>query len=141
MVAVLFSLAGRIGRLTFWIGAIGLFLGLLAYQYLTGGLVLILIGYAIWAYPQAALLVKRLHDVNRSGWWALAPAAALVLGGVIFGLGDTAGTASPLRMISFSVPMACGIGFALGFLAWVGSKAGSVRENRFGPPPEPFDGD
>ncbi len=67
-------MVGRIGRLTFWIGTIGLFLGLLAYQYLTGGLVLILVGYALWAFMQAALLVKRLHDVNRAGWWALAPA-------------------------------------------------------------------
>lgn len=142
MVAVLFSMVGRIGRLTFWIGTISLFLGLLAYQYLTGGLVLILVGYALWAFMQAALLVKRLHDVNRAGWWALAPAAALILGGVGFNLfGGGAAAASPLRTVVFSAPVACGIGFALGFFAWVGSKPGSSRDNRFGPSPDPIHGD
>ena len=135
MGAVLFSFEGRIGRGIFLLASTGLFIGLLLYQFLTGGLWLILLGYAVWGYMQSALLVKRLHDVNRTGFWALAPAAALTIGGAVFSfIGDTP-TPSALRLVGFSVPLACGMGFVLGFLAFVGSKPGSSRENRFGDPP------
>ncbi len=134
---VIFSLVGRIGRTTFWIGSFVLFAALILYQLLTGGLVLILMGYAVWGYIQFALLVKRLHDVNRSGFWALTPGAALLAGALALSFAnDTAGPPSALWLLTFSLPMACGIGFALGFIAWVGSKPGSVSENRFGDPPD-----
>ena len=137
MGAVLFSFTGRIGRAVFLLSSAGLFLLLLVYQYLTGGWVLNYLGWAIWGYVQGALLVKRLHDVNRSGFWALAVGAALVIGGIVFSfIGGAEGTPSALRLVGFSVPMACAMGFTLGLLAFVGSKPGSSRDNRFGEPPE-----
>ncbi|WP_309645912.1 DUF805 domain-containing protein, partial [Phenylobacterium sp.] len=79
-VGVLFSYWGRIGRRTFWGASAGLFGFLLVYQYLTGGLILELMGWALWSYVQSALLVKRLHDVGWTGLWAVAPGGGLFAG-------------------------------------------------------------
>lgn len=137
--AILFSFVGRIGRRSFWLASVCLFLLLLGYQYLTGGIVLIVLGYLAWSYIQSALLVKRLHDVNRSGLWALTPFLAVGLALLAISIINGApARPGPLRLAAFSVPMACALGFMLGFAAWVGTKAGSGRDNRFGEPPLDF---
>src|SRR5262245_19398086 len=82
------SMKGRIGRQEFALGLFGLVLidmlvmriGRLVDsgpQYYVGApppagwpVLLMLIVASLW--PFAAILVKRLHDFNLSGWWALA---------------------------------------------------------------------
>jgi len=82
------STKGRIGRQEFALGIFGLVLidmivvrigvrltdsGPQYYQVnppLDGSLVRTLLAFSLW--PFAAILVKRLHDFNVRGWWALA---------------------------------------------------------------------
>ena len=69
--------------------------------------------------------VRRLHDFDRSGWWALAATAAP---GVVM---------LPLSAFSLSAAMAVGILTQLMLVIWIGVVKGDPDENRFGPPP-PF---
>ncbi len=84
---LLFSFEGRIGRKSFWLGAVILFLILLAgfFTYLTivgfdtvmnapvgsraSAIVSLMISLVLFA-PWLALLVKRLHDRGKPGWWS-----------------------------------------------------------------------
>ncbi|WP_192459344.1 DUF805 domain-containing protein [Musicola keenii] len=79
-----FSFRGRTGRRDFWLWmaiwlalTVGLFMlagaGLLNTQ--TAAFMLVAL---IW--PTAAVLVKRLHDRDKSGWWALLLVLAWMLG-------------------------------------------------------------
>lgn len=70
-----FSFRGRIGRRDFWIW-MGLWLALMAaaftlanYQLVAIQSIAFFIVALLW--PTAAVLVKRLHDRNKAGWWAL----------------------------------------------------------------------
>ncbi len=87
MKQLLFSFEGRIGRRSFWLGAVILFLILLAgfFIYLASvgfdtvmnapvgsrasAIVSLMISLVLFA-PWLALLVKRLHDRGKSGWWS-----------------------------------------------------------------------
>ncbi len=85
---LLFSFDGRIGRLKYWLGglvqAILLFiaviamLGFLSFNGLatvysltaTGWMALVAVWlFGVWTH--AALVVKRYHDLDKSGWWFL----------------------------------------------------------------------
>jgi uncharacterized membrane protein YhaH (DUF805 family) len=87
------------------------------------GLIVVVLG----AYPFAALLIKRLHDFDASGWWLIPLALPELLnsGGLAVGLGGTR-IAVWLEYISF----AGGAGLAV-IAAWPGTRGG----NRFGPEP------
>lgn len=75
---VLFSFQGRIGRSTFWIyallsylvffAAIGLFL---IFSILEGLAAFALVGIAVYIWVGFALMAKRWHDRNKSGWFML----------------------------------------------------------------------
>ena len=73
--------------------------------------------------PTIAVICRRLHDLDRSGWWQLAPWIPFVITFVfgIFGL-------------SFTIPMVITFcAFAL-LLFWL-VRRGDLMENRFGPDP------
>ena len=82
----------------------------------------VLILSAILLIPFPALLVRRLHDQNRSGWWAVAWAPA-VLTGIIKG-GEPIG-------IALGSLVGLGNLLVLAFLLW----PGSIGANRFGSNP------
>ncbi|MCY4435854.1 MAG: DUF805 domain-containing protein [Chloroflexi bacterium] len=83
--SVFFSFSGRINRVTFWAGQITLlavyFLGAIASetiyvatedtdaQYVVA--LMYLIGFALLLYCKFAILAKRWHDHDKSGWWSL----------------------------------------------------------------------
>jgi uncharacterized membrane protein YhaH (DUF805 family) len=59
--------------------------------------------------PNLALTVRRLHDVNFSGWWLLAPSGAMVLVSVLGSMLD-----SNVAAVLLLIPAAANIGlFAL----------------------------
>jgi uncharacterized membrane protein YhaH (DUF805 family) len=152
-----FSLQGRISRLGFWLGLIGVVLigsGLAAYllsevfgqniaalqpaalakpaQQLMALLSLILI------YPLLAVVTKRLHDRGRSMWNALPVVlACLIPAGVVFaGLTERVfavltGSANPVEIIGVAL---YGL-LLLVILIDLGLFAGEVGVNRFGPDP------
>ena len=78
-----FSLKGRIGRRDFWIW-IGLWLlamliifTLAGQNWLPTQTAAFAIVFLLW--PTAAVVVKRLHDRNKAGWWALLVVLAWML--------------------------------------------------------------
>jgi uncharacterized membrane protein YhaH (DUF805 family) len=74
--------------------------------------------------PLPALLIRRLHDQDRSGWWALS-----LLPSVLTGLARLYYGVEPATILWVFV--ALGNLSTLAFLLW----PGSVGENRFGPNP------
>jgi uncharacterized membrane protein YhaH (DUF805 family) len=72
------SFEGRINRKPYWLGSLTLmaaFMVLLLLLFALVGFFGLFIGYIILAilviYPSLALMVKRFHDRDKSGWWAL----------------------------------------------------------------------
>ena len=72
---VLLTFDGRIGRSDFWLkGVLPIFIFNLLIgaidSVITGG-VIALLGNIVAIYPTVAVVVKRFHDRNKTGWWAL----------------------------------------------------------------------
>lgn len=76
-----FDFSGRTGRASFWwtvltnmivIFALAIGAGLFAHSFL-GTLFkgLYAIYVLVWFIPDVAMLIRRLHDIGRSGWWIL----------------------------------------------------------------------
>lgn len=72
--------------------------------------------------PTLALLVRRLHDINRSGWWVVGPIAVLLAspgtGTVVDLIWSLASSAVLLTLIVFCC------------------RRGTIGPNRYGPDPE-----
>jgi uncharacterized membrane protein YhaH (DUF805 family) len=92
------SLDGRIGRRAFWLGFIVVGAGLIAADVISR-VISPSVGISVFlslvlVYPLVAVVVKRLHDRGRSGWWAALLAAPLGAGVAaayatrLFGLGE-----------------------------------------------------
>ena len=96
--------------------------------------------------------IRRLHDVNLSGWWAALPIVLLfVLVGAAIAFGgkdvvdalraiqsdDEAALAGPAANLFLIVALA-GMAIQFGFTIWLGIKAGTAGKNKFGEPPEPI---
>ncbi|RYF20411.1 MAG: DUF805 domain-containing protein [Oxalobacteraceae bacterium] len=85
--------------------------------------------------PSLAVLVRRLHDVNRSGWWALPipillPALFFLYAMTLFDLGSEAGKQI---ILSAGVLLVALTGFGISLLVWT-CRRGMPGPNRFGPP-------
>ncbi|MCL2891880.1 DUF805 domain-containing protein [Brenneria tiliae] len=128
-----FSFKGRIGRRDFWIW-LGIWLALMLLLFTLAGLKWLdtqSTAFALVAllWPTAAIVVKRLHDRNKSGWWALLLIVAWIL---------AAGNWYMLPAI-----WQWGIGRFLPILICVmvfldcGVFVGTSGDNRFGPQAEP----
>lgn len=102
----------RIGRQTFWIGHVVLWVVSLVVH----GLIAVLFGYEssagaglstvvalVLLYPSIAVGVKRLHDRDKSGWWLLLLIVPVI--GIIW------------------------------YIVEAGCLRGTVGQNRFGPDP------
>lgn len=90
MLNLLFGFSGRIGRGQFWVGfALALGSGALSVVGRLDGLsALAVAGLVGYLWLGAAAFVKRLHDLNSSGWWAvfaLVPLAGPVVMALICG--------------------------------------------------------
>ena len=91
------------------------------------------IDYASWGvlvllYPAVVLHVRRLHDMGRSGWLVLVPAALTVVA-----MGIWAGRISLGAQLDVIVPLAALVVF-LGFALWGCLARGQAETNTFGPP-------
>lgn len=88
--------------------------------------------------PGTAVLVRRLHDIDRTGWWALLSISSLVFLGVA-----AAGLANPELLadrLGNGGLAAVGIAFIVWLILMIGLlvftiTAGTEGENRFGPDP------
>jgi uncharacterized membrane protein YhaH (DUF805 family)/uncharacterized membrane protein YphA (DoxX/SURF4 family) len=91
------------------------------------------IDYASWGvlvllYPAAVLHVRRLHDMGRTGWLMLIPAALTVVAMGIWAERITLGT-----QLDVVVPLTALLVF-LGFALWGCLARGQAETNTFGPP-------
>ena len=89
--------------------------------------------YAPWAvlvllYPAVVLHVRRLHDMGRTGWLVLVPAALTLVAMGIWAKRISLGT-----QLDVVVPLAALVVF-LGFAVWGCLARGQAETNTFGPP-------
>jgi uncharacterized membrane protein YhaH (DUF805 family) len=145
---IFFSFQGRIGRLEFFLvtlllSLINSALALLEPEKRVAMIIVYAIVSAILLISSMALSVRRLHDLNRSGWWTLLPFA--VLGFVGFYMVVEATGLENQDMNGFAnliekdaVLFIGAIVFSLAFGAWIAFTRGSVGSNGFGPEPSLF---
>jgi uncharacterized membrane protein YhaH (DUF805 family) len=147
---LLFSIRGRISRTEFWVGMTVILaittLAVLIAGHRTGvrGLseffgIVAVIALAS-PFCLVAIVIKRLHDIDRSGWWALALLIPLLLGAVA--LIAFAGLREEGRIVEewkdfWTSALYVTAGLAIASLAYVITKLGFTRgtagTNRFGP--------
>ncbi|WP_409309321.1 DUF805 domain-containing protein [Pectobacterium sp. B1J-3] len=129
-----FSFKGRIGRRDFWVWialwllAMVILFTLSGQNWLDVQSTAFVIVALLW--PTSAMVVKRLHDRGKSGWWALLLVVAWVL---------ASGNWSMLPVvwqwgIGRFIPTLIGIMMVLDCGVFLGTKG----ENRFGPEAEPL---
>ncbi|AYG95212.1 DUF805 domain-containing protein [Brevundimonas naejangsanensis] len=144
--SAMFSFNGRLRRQHFWISWLILFgAGMVLGWIPVLGLLLSIV--LIW--PNLAITVKRLHDMGKSGWFALIPWVANVVG--FFMIIGAVGTAiitnpqafeneDPAVILSMLGSMMGGLSImllaGLVFLLWIGVSDSQKGDNRFGPNPK-----
>ncbi|HEY0623773.1 DUF805 domain-containing protein [Sphingomonas sp.] len=133
-----FEFRGRSRRIEFWafflwwlIASIVLRLieGLFGLDALAAGLLLILLFMLGSFIPGLAVTVRRLHDANRTGWWALLPFTTffLAFAAVAFGVEEDERVSITIGTAVVLCPLAL-----LVMLAWKGTRG----PNRFGEDPD-----
>jgi uncharacterized membrane protein YhaH (DUF805 family) len=142
MLKDMFTLLGRWGRLNrlryFGYGALAnivfmvivfafvaiSFGGALDFAALGGLLLLVIPLYLVLFWVAICLMLKRLHDLDKSGWWILFLFVFSFLSGFVAGVGDT------MEMVSLLLQIPV-FGFALWLLFW----PGTAGDNQYGPNP------
>ena len=137
LVRLCFSFFGRVNRAKYWIG-LGIFFGMMG----LGVLVFFWLGpegvfwnaavgpwVLLWIVSLLAVVQKRLHDLDISGWWLPGFIIVLLL------LDSSLSASFPsipedIRRSIISIAMGVGI-------IWLGSAKGTEGSNRFGPDPIP----
>lgn len=82
--------------------------------------------------PNIAVGVRRLHDIDRSGWWLLLPLAMMVAGGIVAAIaagGGHGGEALGLAVLGGFTLLGCGVLLVFTLLP------GTDGSNRYGPDP------
>ena len=92
------------------------------------------VGFIVWLallLPSLAVTARRLHDIDRSGWWCLLPIgsglAGLVVGVVMVVLFEQ-------PSIAAFMTLAGGLAGFIALLVFL-VRAGDAGDNRYGPPP------
>jgi uncharacterized membrane protein YhaH (DUF805 family) len=78
--------------------------------------------------PHLAVAVRRLHDIDRSGWWLVAPFGFTLLGFLLTSVPGAAGGLGMLALLIGSVA-------SVVLLVWL-CMNGTRGPNRFGPDPK-----
>lgn len=92
--------------------------------------------YLVWSiyaiFISLSAFVRRLHDLNHSGWWIIAPYVLVIIGvfATLIGYGIQA---ESFAYIGISLSVIAGIGFIVLFI--MAMLRGTVGPNRFGPDP------
>lgn len=138
----LFSVNGRISRSQYWLKwflpvlAITFILAAIMIGSLTSGdygtaynlSIILMVFMLLTLWPNIAVLVKRIHDRDKSGWLALIFYGPLVLYYIVAaGMGQRSPAATALSLVVLVV----GIWFFIEF----GCLRGTIGENRFGADP------
>ena len=155
-----FSFRGRISRSQYWLRfvvpylvvAVVLQTAIALTEPGSGANVALTVIYGLFVliciWPHLAVLVKRIHDRNKSGWlclalyipWILFSIALMawlgaVLVAIAAGKSETAAVAVGGFMIVVGILGAISLGIALWFFIEFGCLRGTIGANRFGPDP------
>lgn len=136
-----FDVSSRIGRLRYLAYAVGLMLLMLPLWLVGGALfafklrllagLLLAVAYIFFLVVGVTFMIRRLHDMNFSGWWLLIfPIVILTTVIGIFAHGSVV-----LTLINIPLVLA-ELALSLGILFWPGTSG----DNRFGPQPPPNTG-
>jgi uncharacterized membrane protein YhaH (DUF805 family) len=149
---LLFALGGRIHRTDFWVGLVAIVgittLAILLHgKRVSGGALgefftIITVIALLSPYCLFALVVKRLHDLDKSGWHALVLFVAYFLAGLAAmaheSLRESQITVAEWRVFWTTV-FYVSAGLAVALLAYLiaklGFRRGALGSNRFGPDP------
>jgi uncharacterized membrane protein YhaH (DUF805 family) len=140
-----FSLHGRISRSQYWLRfflpvlAVGFVLNLLQTVGIEGARTVSHIFNLVMLWPAIAVLVKRIHDRNKSGalvWLLYGPLLAAIVVTVIAIIGAVmnSGEAGGLGLLSGALWVVV-IGVAIWFFVEFGCMRGTAGPNRFGRDP------
>jgi uncharacterized membrane protein YhaH (DUF805 family) len=144
----LFSPSGRICRKQYWVWfflpVLGIGLALDVLSLIPGWFFKLLpsLFQLVMLWPGIAILIKRIHDRNKSGWlvWFMyIPVillAIFLIGAVIAGVTSATGAAATLGIIAAVFGIAVG-GVAIWFFVEFGCMRGTIGANKYGPDPVP----
>jgi len=129
------SFDGRISRQPFWIGMIILVVVMIVLMFLVmfGGMLLIFILQLVFLYPSAAVMVKRLHDRNKSGYYAAILLGLSLLNGFTNVLGIT-GNPLEANALDYILGILVFV-VSIWFLIELGFLRGTTGQNQYGPDP------
>jgi uncharacterized membrane protein YhaH (DUF805 family) len=105
----------------------------------TFGILIIFVALGL-VIPVLAVGVRRLHDIDRTGWWLLAPILPYALGVAMMFPAILSGAADPANPFSMAglglVGILFLIGFALAIVLFIFTLLpGTKGDNRYGPDP------
>ena len=83
--------------------------------------------------PGLGISVRRLHDIDRSGWWLLIGVVPAIVGGVLSALAFMSGSVGFGFVLMGLIWLACLAAFAL-LIYWY-AQPGTAGDNQFGPAP------
>jgi uncharacterized membrane protein YhaH (DUF805 family) len=142
-----FGFKGRIGRQQYWLGTLVMFIVLFVVDWILGipgkeppDSHLAIAGYVIGTisiYPSAAIVVKRVHDLNQAAWVfvaTLVAATSLIMNALA--VAALLGYLEVQRHVSFLDWIAIAIS-TTGVSCWIalGLTRGTLGPNQYGPDP------
>lgn len=145
---LMFSFEGRIGRAAFWVAIIiysiasrivfSSAISAKGASWASLGVVGIILLVLSW--PAYAVMAKRFHDLDLSGWWGLVTLCPLVaIFAFAFGMGFGTNSMPSASVVMMVLSALCLIGTVWGI--WLSIKLyffpGNSGPNRFGLPPAP----
>lgn len=135
-----FSFRGRASRRQYWqtlLVLVGISFALLALGGIPAAQVIGAPVSLVANVAQWALVARRLHDLNRSGWWQV-PAMVLGMAAVlqVVSMGEAGVEANP----GLSTAMLGAMLLSLAFVVAIGVAKGDPGPNRYGQPPAPRPG-
>lgn len=152
----LFGLSGRVNRKPYWLFVLGivlvqfLILGNILAAVIAYGLngedpdtaaktsLIVMVMMLVMAWPGMAVLVKRMHDRNRSGWWIAIAYGLSIAGAVLSHFAVDGETGEVLNKALFAVFLPVMIVTTvlwLWLIVEVGFLRGTRGANSFGPDP------
>jgi uncharacterized membrane protein YhaH (DUF805 family) len=140
------SFEGRINRAKYWAATIILIIIVLVIMFGVGfalGMsmnpedhtfkLIVLVCQLIFLYPSAAVMVKRLHDRNRPGWFAVFMLGPVAIKAATDAFGIT-GDMEHLNGIDHLLNFLT-LGVGIWFFIELGCLRGTIGDNQYGPDP------